>query len=60
LAERVKAVSDFLRTAEQPLTPEEITQHFSRAKAEDVSAILETLVVMGQARRGKEQGRYLA
>jgi hypothetical protein len=59
LAERVKAVSDFLRTAEEPLTPEEITKHFSRAKPEDVSAILETLVVMGQARKAKEPGRYL-
>jgi hypothetical protein len=28
------------------MTPEEITKHFSRAKTEDVNAILETLVVM--------------
>ena len=59
LAERVKAVSDVLRAAEESLTPEEITKHFLRAKAEDVSAILETLVVMGQARKAKERGRYL-
>jgi len=38
---------------------EEITKHFSRAHTEDVRAILETLVVMGQARRGKEKGRYV-
>jgi hypothetical protein len=59
LAERVKAVAEVLRTAETALTPEEITQHFLRAKAGDVSAILETLVVMGQARRAKEQGRFV-
>ena len=42
------------------MTPEEITKQFSYAKAENVSAILETLVVMGQARKGKEKGRYLS
>jgi hypothetical protein len=47
------------RAAEAPLTPEEITKHFLRAKAEDVAAILETLVVMGQARKAKEPGRYV-
>jgi hypothetical protein len=60
LAERVKAVSEVLRAAEAPLTPEELTKHFRRAKPEDVGAILETLVVMGQARRGRERGSYLA
>jgi hypothetical protein len=60
LAARVKAVSELLRASPESMTPQEITNHFSRAKPEDVSAILETLVVMGRPRKGKEKGRYLA
>lgn len=41
-------------------TAAEMTKHFRRAEAEDVGAILETLVVMGHARRGREKGSYLA
>ena len=44
----MKAVSDVLRTSHESVTPDDITKHFSRAKTEDITAILETLVVMSQ------------
>ena len=46
--------------ADKTHAPDQITKHFFRAKTEDVSPILETLVVMGQARKAKEKGRYLS
>lgn len=60
LAERVKAVAEVLRGAPRALSPGEITARFARAQAGEVAAILETLVVMGQARRAKGSGEYSA
>lgn len=60
LAERVKAVAEVLRAAPRALSPAEITARFARAQAGEVAEILETLVVMGQARRAKGSGEYSA
>lgn len=59
LAERVKAVSTALSSYKEPATPETLAKRFTRAKASDVSEILETLCTMGHAHRGSKAGTYL-
>src|SRR4051812_15918894 len=43
MAERVKAVSIALNSYKDPVTPETLAKRFSRANANDISEILETL-----------------
>lgn len=43
----------------QEMTAAEVAKHFKRANPDDVTEILETLCVMGQARRGKVNGTFL-
>ncbi len=60
MPEQVKAVSDALRACEVPSTAVDLGKTFSRANPEDITEILETLCIMGQARKGQEKGTYLA
>jgi hypothetical protein len=59
LRARVKSVADALEQANGPVTPTEMAALFARAKPEDVHEILETLLAMGLAHRGKTKGTYL-
>ena len=49
LPQRVRAVHEFLLTAPAPARPEAISRTFLRARSTDVTAILDTLVALGQA-----------
>ena len=51
LPERVRVVRDFLMHAHAPAGPETVARNFTRARAPEVSAILETLADLGQAKR---------
>jgi hypothetical protein len=51
LPERVRAVRDYLTQAAAPVPPATVARTFSRARVPDVTAILETLTALGQARR---------
>lgn len=51
LPERVRVVRDFLLQAHAPVPPETVARNFIRARSPEVSAILETLVALGQAKR---------
>ena len=43
--------------ADEPLTVEEVAQHFYRARRSDVQELLETLVALGHV-EGTEGGAY--
>ena len=58
LPERVRAVRDFLMQAPAPVAPETVARNFIRARVPDVTAILETLTALGQAKN--EGGSYWA
>jgi hypothetical protein len=60
LAERVKAVGIALATVKEPVTAPELANRFTRAKPADVGEILETLCVMGKARRGPPSAKATA
>ena len=49
LPERVRAVHDYLSSATMPVTAETIARTFVRARSVEVTAILDTLVALGQA-----------
>ncbi|MBB5035758.1 class I SAM-dependent DNA methyltransferase [Prosthecobacter vanneervenii] len=51
LAERIRATEQALHAAAHPVTAEELTTHFSRAKTPDLQEILESLVTLGRARK---------
>jgi hypothetical protein len=53
LPERVRAVRDYL-TQTPAATPETVARTFVRARVPDVTAILETLAALGQAKRDGE------
>ena len=59
LAERAKAVEAALTSAEHPLTAIALAKLFTRAKAEDVQEILETLVALGRARAGDDKDTFV-
>ena len=59
LAERVKAVSTALATVKEPVTASKLAKRFTRAKPADVAEILESLCVLGKARRGTGEDSYL-
>jgi hypothetical protein len=59
LSERVKAVSSALATVKESVTAAEMAKRFARARAADVSEILETLCIMGKAWRGAADGTFL-
>ncbi len=54
LAERVKYVEEALHASGTPVTADQLTKHFLRARPRDVAEILKALVTLGRARR---QGR---
>ncbi len=57
LAERIRATEQVLHAAGHAVTVEDLTQHFSRAraKAADLQEILESLVTLGRARKDGER-----
>jgi hypothetical protein len=59
LAERVKLVSAALAEIKEPVTAAAMAKRFARAKAGDVTEILETLCAVGRARRGAAEGTYV-
>jgi hypothetical protein len=54
LPERVRAVRDYLIHTPTPVPSETVARHFTRARAPEVRAILETLAALGQAQRGED------
>ena len=44
--------------ADEPLTVEEVAQHFHRARRADVQALLETLEALGHV-EGTEEGAFM-
>ncbi len=46
-------------SVKEPGTATELAKRFARAKPADVAAILESLCVLGKARRGQVEGTYL-
>jgi hypothetical protein len=55
LPERVKAVRGFLLGTPAPVAPETVARGFVRARTSDVTAILETLAALGQAKTTEGQ-----
>jgi hypothetical protein len=55
LAERIRATEQALHAAGRPVTAEELTPQFSRARAADLQEILESLVTLGRARKDGER-----
>jgi hypothetical protein len=51
LPERVRAVRDYLMQVHAPVPPGTVARTFTRARVPDITAILETLAALGQARR---------
>jgi hypothetical protein len=58
LPERVRAVRDYLKQTPAAVTPAVAARSFVRARIPEVTAILETLTALGQAR--KDEGGYRA
>jgi hypothetical protein len=50
LPERVRVVRDYLMQTPTPVTPQTAARNFIRARVSEVTAILETLTALGQAR----------
>ena len=51
LPERVRAVREYLMQAPAPVPPGTVARSFTRASVPEITAILETLTALGQARR---------
>ena len=51
LPDQVQAIRQHLATAEKPLTANDLTKLFTRANAERIEDVLDTLVVTGTARK---------
>jgi hypothetical protein len=56
LPERVRAVRDYLMQTPAQVTPNTVARNFIRARVPEVSAILETLTALGQAKM--DSGNY--
>jgi hypothetical protein len=52
----VRAVRDYLLQTPAAVAPETVARGFLRARTQDVTAILETLAALGQAKN--EEGRF--
>ena len=59
LPDQVQAIRQHLATAEKPLTADDVTKLFTRANAERIEEVLETLVLTGTARRLRG-GKFVA
>lgn len=59
LPDQVQAIRQHLATAEKPLTAADVTKLFSRANAERIEEVLDTLVLTGTARRLRG-GKFVA
>ena len=55
LADRVRLVDEALRQSPTPQTAESLAKHFTRAKVDDITEILETLTTLGRAHRDGEK-----
>jgi hypothetical protein len=51
MAERIQALREVLSAESAPLTPADLAARFSRANAADLGELLDTLVLLGHARR---------
>ncbi len=58
LTPRAKAVRAVMTHAEEPLTVEQVAQHFHRARRSDVRELLETLAALGHV-EATEDGAYV-
>jgi len=58
LAERVKAVEAAVCSG-SPVSAEQLSKQFQRAKAAEVADILETLVALGRVQHGHAKGEYV-
>ena len=58
LPDQVQAIRQHLATAAKPLTADDLTKLFTRANAERIEDVLDTLVVTGTARRLRG-GKYV-
>lgn len=58
LPARVRLVRDYLLQTAGAAQPQAVARAFSRARVPEITAILETLAAIGQAR--KEEGGYRA
>jgi hypothetical protein len=58
LPERVRAVRDYLMETPAAVAPDAVARNFIRARVPEVTAILETLTALGQAKR--DNGAYHA
>jgi hypothetical protein len=59
LPDQVRALRSALETAAGPITPEALVTRFKRAKPDRIAELLETLVIVGHARKLPD-GRYTA
>jgi hypothetical protein len=57
LPERVRAVRDYLMQTREAVLPETVARGFNRARVPEVTAILETLTAIGQAKREEHSYR---
>lgn len=55
LTDRIRATEAALHAAGKPVTAEDLTKHFTRAKPHDLQEILESLAALGRARRDGER-----
>jgi hypothetical protein len=58
-SKQFRAVSTAMAAVKEPVTAPEMARRFARARAAEVSEILETLCAVGKARRGNGQGTFL-
>ncbi len=59
LSDQVQAIRQHLASAEKPLTAADLTKQFTRANADRIEEVLDTLVVTGTARRLRG-GKFVA
>ncbi len=59
LPDQVQAIRQHLASAEKPLTAADLTKQFTRANADRIEEVLDTLVVTGTARRLRG-GKFVA
>jgi len=57
LKARAQVVKAVMTHADEPLTVEQVAQHFHRARRADVQELLETLEALGHV-EGTEEGAY--
>ena len=59
LPEQIQAIRQHLLTATQPVTPEDLGQYYTRANLDRIAEVLDSLEIIGSARR-LQGGRFVA